>query len=439
MYNGYPGYITLKWFRGVWLFLSENGSLLPAGRRGSVIRCIFLVGCILLTAVSAQSQNRKELESKRKQLLEEIKTADRLLRATTRNRKANLNRLITLQNQIKKREELVRTLRAEQALVDSIINRTANVVTALQEDLTNLETEYGEIARQAFRQKRTTNKWYFLLSSKSLNQAFKRWQYLRQYEAFRDKQATLMLATKETLGDKIDLLEVQRAEKEELINTTELQSAILKKEKKDKNKIVVALQKDEKNLRRQLDAKRKSHEQLNNAIEDVIHTEVAASRRKARTPDALNKPPSSGAASEPAINLSRNFINNKGKLPWPVKKGVITGHYGKQPHPTLKKIQITNNGIDIQTTAGNNVYTVFEGEVAGVQYIPGNHYMVIVKHGQYYTVYANLEVVAVSKGDRLGTGEMIGKLFVNNETNTSEIHFEVWQNKRRMNPVRWIR
>jgi len=416
-------------------------------------KTVFLILlCFIGVSTSATGQSRNNLEKKRKQLLADIDKADRLLRATTRNKEANLSRLMTLQNQIKKREELVNTLRAELAFADSSITRTNRVVNALQFDLENLEKEYGEIARQAYRQKMTGNKLFFVFSAEGINQAFKRWQYLRQYEDFREKQADLMLSTKETLRLKIDQLEKQRAEKRKLITVTEQQRNLLQKEKSDKNEIVLALQKDETKLRSELTKKRQSHEELNRAIESVIQKEVLASRKKERTKESLNNTNTKErtnvrpgvvknekeAKMAPEVQ-SRNFRNNKGRLAWPVNNGVITGRYGKQPHPTLKRIEITNNGVDIQTRGGENVYAVFEGEVAGVQYIPGNHYMVIIKHGSYYTVYSNLETVVITKGEWIGTKAVIGQLHINEKTSTSEVHFEVWKNKTRMNPVRWIR
>lgn len=436
--------------------VSGDRTTLPGTKPNGKILFLILL-CILGISFSGYSQDRKNLEEKRKQLLVDIDKADRLLRATRRNKEVNLSRLMTLQNQIRKREELVTTLRAELAFADSSITRTNRVVNALQFDLENLEKEYGEIARQAYRQKVTGNKLFFIFSAEGVNQAFKRWQYLRQYEDFREKQADLMLSTKETLRIKIDQLEKQRAEKRKLITVTEQQRNLLHKEKSDKNRIVEALQKDETKLKVELAEKRRNHEKLNKAIEEVIQKEILASRKKERTKESLNN---SITKSERRTNespgtvkterevrearvapevMTQNFRNNRGRLAWPVKNGVITGRYGKQPHPTLKRIEITNNGIDIQTKAGENVYAVFEGEVAGVQYIPGNHYMVIIKHGTYYTVYSNLETVEIRKGQRVETKAVIGQLHVNEKTNTSEVHFEVWKNKTRMNPVRWIR
>ncbi len=407
---------------------------------------ILFCACLLLASTSCTAQSRKNLENERKQLLRDIKIANNLLKTTTRSKAAALNRLYTLQSQINKREELVQVLNRELVLVDSNIIRTKGVVDALNEDINNLEQEYGEMARQAYRQKTNNSKLLFIFSAKEFNQAFKRWQYIKQYDRFRQKQAELIVQTKETLSSKINALGKQRQEKELLIVEAEEQANKLLIEKENKNNILKSLKKDEKRIRADLTGKQRSHNQLNDAIEDIIRTEITLNRKQARNPEARiksntkskNKSKPSEARPE-AKNLSKTFTANRGRLPWPVKKGIITGHFGNQPHPTLKKIKITNNGIDIQTAPGANVRAVFSGEVSGVQFIPGFNYMTIIKHGKYYTVYSNLEEVTVNKGEWVKTNQSIGRLSIDEKSNTSEVHFEVWNGKKRMNPVRWIR
>jgi len=413
----------------------------------SIKSTLLLCACLLLAAATSMAQSRKGLENKRKQLLRDIKIANNLLKTTTRSKEAALNRLYTLRTQINKREELVQVLNHERTLVDSNIIRTKGVVDALNEDIRNLETEYGEMARQAYRQKTNNSKLLFIFSAREFNQAYKRWQYLKQYDRFRQKQAKLIVQTKETLSSKINALEKQRQEKELLIVEAERQASQLLVEKENKNNILRSLKKDEKRIRTDLDGKQRSHRQLNDAIEDIIRSEIAINRKRDRSPNARKKqsskskkgsPPSPGKSRPEAKNLSGKFTANKGRLPWPVKKGIITGHFGNQPHPTLKKIKITNNGIDIQTAPGATVQAVFNGEVSGVQFIPGSNYMLIIKHGKYYTVYSNLEDVTVNKGEWVKTNQNIGRLSIDEQSNTSKVHFEVWSGKKRMNPVRWI-
>ena len=403
-----------------------------------------MLGFILLVAASgADAQSRKSLEGKRKKLLQDIKIANQLLKTTTRNKETTLNRLYTLQSQINKREELVHLLTNELLFVDSNIVRTTNVVVALNEDIDALEKEYSEMARQAYRQKMNNSRLLFIFSSDGFNQAFRRWQYIKQYDRFRAKQTELILLIRATLSSKIELLESQKNEKETLLAEAEKQTALLVLEKKDKNKIISALKKDEKRIRKDITKKQRSHQNLNDAIEDVIRSEIALNRKQARNPKAQRKGSSKKQKNvnkrPEIIKLTNSFSSNRGRLPWPVKKGIITGHFGNQPHPTIKSIQITNNGIDIQTSPGAKAKAVYKGEVAGVQFIPGHHYMVMIKHGDYYTVYSNIETTSLKKGDWIKTNQPIGRLSIDDQSNTSKVHFEVWKNKERMNPVKWIR
>ena len=410
----------------------------------NLFKILFLLGFILLVAASgADAQSRKSLEGKRKKLLQDIKIANQLLKTTTRNKETTLNRLYTLQSQINKREELVHLLTNELLFVDSNIVRTTNVVVALNEDIDALEKEYSEMARQAYRQKMNNSRLLFIFSSDGFNQAFRRWQYIKQYDRFRAKQTELILLIRATLSSKIELLESQKNEKETLLAEAEKQTALLVLEKKDKNKIITALKKDEKRIRKDITKKRRSHQNLNDAIEDVIRSEIALNRKQARNPKAKRKGSSKKQKNvnkrPQTTKLTNSFSSNRGRLPWPVKQGIITGHFGNQPHPTIKSIQITNNGIDIQTSPGAKAKAVYKGEVAGVQFIPGHHYMVMIKHGDYYTVYSNIETTSLKKGDWIKTNQPIGRLSIDDQSNTSKVHFEVWKNKERMNPVKWIR
>jgi len=178
-----------------------------------------------------------------------------------------------------------------------------------------------------------------------------------------------------------------------------------------------------------LDEQRRAHEELNTAIEEVIKAEMARKRKEARQPDAL-----AAANAKADASLSSNFTSNKGALPWPVKSGEIIRQFGTQPHPTIKTVKITNNGIDIRTDSESEVFSIFEGLVAGTQFVPGYLNMVIVQHGEYYTVYSNLEEIYVKRGDQLRSGETIGKV----GSKKPEVHFEVWREKQRLNPVDWV-
>jgi septal ring factor EnvC (AmiA/AmiB activator) len=405
-----------------------------------LIKPIFIVLFLgILALSSANGQGRKNLENKRMRLLSEINTTSKLLNQTTNNKAATLDRYVTLQQQIQKREELIHTLQEELAFAIANIDRTKEVTEALEEDIKRLQEEYGVMARNAYRQKVNHSTLLFIFSSESFNQAFKRWQYLKQYDQYRKKQAKLIIETTNTLSKKLIQLEERIVEKEQLIADQETQTALLNKEMLDKYKMLNTLRADEARLRKDLKAKRIAHQKLNDAIETVIQQEVIAERKRARSAQALKKTQNQKPTKTPELNiLTTSFYSNKGRLPWPVSNGIVTGYFGKQPHPTLRKIEITNNGIDIRTDNNAQVRAVFDGIVVGKQFIPGYEHMIIIQHGDYYTVYSNLKEVYVKKNDKVKIKQPIGQSSVNSKSNVSEVHFEVWREKERLNPLSWI-
>ncbi|MEZ4949553.1 MAG: peptidoglycan DD-metalloendopeptidase family protein [Saprospiraceae bacterium] len=410
----------------------------------------FGLGLIFLLVHSQDSigQNRKELEDKRKNLLKEIQQTNDLLKDTRQNQKATLNKFYTLQKQIRKRQELIATLRQEIFLADDQILRSREVVEALDRDVNVLKEEYGEMARIAYRQKLKNNSLVFLLSANTFNEAFKRWNYLKQYDSYRQKQAKLILDTQEMLEQKMSGIEERKAEKEELLTSEMIQKGILEQDLFDSDHMLEKLKEDESRLQKDLVAKEKASIQLKEAIQKIIAAEIERKKREEAEAAAIaakkkkeSKSPEIKPEKVPETidkTLNAGFSNNRGKLPWPVKGGVITRKFGKQNHPILKSIQITNNGIDIQTEKRAAVQAVFDGKVLGLQFIPGNNYMVILQHGSYFTVYANLEEVNVKRGDEIKNRQVIGNVGLDKISGHYELHFEVWQDKTLENPSYWL-
>lgn len=402
---------------------------------------------LLVLAVVGSSlaqQSRKELEDRRKKLLKEIEQTAGMLKEAKQNKEATLSRYVTLQKQINRRQQLVETLRAEVEYLVENVERTSGVILALNEDIARLKEEYKGMARHAYRQRATRSNWLFLLSADSFNEAYRRWQYLRQYDRYRQKQAWLVLETQRTLLDKVSALEERKLEKESLLASEQRQTRIIGLEMDAKNRLLEDLKGDESRLARELESKRAAADKLDSAIERIIREEMERIRREERSAAAKpNTATASGKAAAPSVtpeatSLSKDFKNNKGNLPWPVKNGVVTGHFGRQKHPTIQTVEIVNNGIDIRTDAGAPVRAVFEGTVVGTQYIPGYEYMVILQHGDYYTVYSNLEEVSVKKGEKVRLNQHIGKVSTDRITNTTEVHFEIWKEKTRLNPQDWV-
>ncbi|MBK8920745.1 MAG: peptidoglycan DD-metalloendopeptidase family protein [Saprospirales bacterium] len=419
-----------------------------------------LLGLIVLPALCA-AQNKRELEERRKKLIRDIEVTDNLLRKTTKTKAATLDRYVALQRQIERREYLIQTLTEEIEESEQAIARTAMVVGSLSRDIRAMQADYSKIVRNAYRRKMMNNPLLYVLAADNLNQAFRRWLFLRKYDRFRKTQAEAILATQQTLSKKIRALELTRQKKEALLIALQGQKTALGAEMKDKEELLTSLKKDEGRLREDLQKKQAAHEALNRAIEQVIQAEIqkkVQESRRAKPASPAGPPPRAEAppAAPPAAGADKTtedndtpslaedgaslaFRQHRGRLPWPVDKGFISRGFGRQKHPTLRNIEITNNGVDIRTDESAQVHAVFEGKVAGVQFIPGHDYTVILQHGNYYTVYSNLSETKLAKGERVNASQIIGRVSANSITGASELHFELWHEKNRLNPASWIR
>lgn len=400
---------------------------------------------LCLFSISLGAQNKQDLTKKRQNLLKEINKAAKLLSATKKDKKAALGQYYTLQRQIEQRAELIETLQQEIEFSNQSLIRTSGAINALQEDMNRLELEYGEMARQAYRDKINDNKLLFLFSAEGFSDGLKRWRYIQQYDDYRKKQAGLIIETRASLSEKLNGIEIKRAELDDLLVSAENQQQLLKKELSRKNGLLKTLKADESRISRLINRKKVAHRKLSAAIENIIANEI-----KSRVgSDRINATPSKNAgAGTTAKPTSKNagsiatsstaFRRQKGKLTWPVKNGLVTRHFGKQSHPIHKQVQITNNGIDIRATSDNLVFAIYDGQVAGTQYVPGYQNTLIIQHGNYYSVYSNLEKVDVKKGTKVRSGQLIGIAGNNSQNGTLEVHLEIWKGKQRMNPAVWL-
>lgn len=398
----------------------------------SIVLNSLLAAIFILLPLLSFSQERQLLEEKRKKLILDIEKAEQLLTETKKTKETTLLRYNTLQGQIKKRKELILTLEEEVQLTDVSVSKIQAIIQSLQSDIDKLYLEYGQMARVAYRQKLSLGRIMFLFSARSLNDAFRRWQYLKQYDHYREKQARLIVETQSSLVSQLKDLETRKQEKQALLASAQRQAGVLVSELGEKDKLLKTLKSDEDRLLSELRKKRQAHEQLNSAIEKVIREEVAKARKAERKMEA-------GATSAVTAEASSSFEAMRGRLTWPVQNGTVTGYFGRQEHPSLSGVYLTNNGIDIRTDLNASVKCIFPGEVVGVQFIPGySSYMAIIRHGTYYTVYSNLEEVSVKRGQALKAKDTIGKVRTDPKTNAAEVHFEVWEEKNRMNPLDWL-
>lgn len=402
----------------------------------ALIKKGLLIFLLLLAGHSLFSQKRTDLERQRQRLIREIQETEQELNNTKKTKAATLDQYLAVQAQIQKRRELIRTLKEEIDVATAAIDSAHQQLDFLNTELARLKVEYANTIQQAYRLKLNNSFLVFLFSADSFDDAYRRWQYLRQYDSNRKRQAQEIINTQQRLTQESQQLALQKAEKEKLLNSQEKQNGLLRNELDEKNKILKALNTSEGRLVAELDDQQKAHDALNDAIETIIKEEMASRARAGRNAADENSESPTPLANTPASDapLSADFSQNKGQLPWPVKKGYITRKFGKQPHPQVRSIMITNNGIDIKTDAGAKVFAIFEGTVAGTQFIPGYLNTIIIKHGKYYTAYSNLEQVFVKRGDEIEAGKAIGKL----GDKKPEVHFEIWQGKKRLNPSYWV-
>ena len=374
-----------------------------------------------LTPVFCQ-KDRKDLESQRKQLESQIRSTTDILNKTQKNKTKSVNQLKALNEQIRQRQALLSSINAEIREVDRAADVQEKNKTVAEARIRDLEGRLSHALRTAYFRSQLHPDWIYLLSASSLSQMMVRWVYLRQYKNFVAMQLSTLSSQKEQYKAMIRDLEESKQAKTLLLKTEEQNKNEIQSEQRSKEAIVRELNKEEKKLKSQLATAQEKKKKLDAEISRIISAEGT-------------KMTSSGLKEAPETKkLNDQFASNKGKLPWPVSKGLITDRFGTHAHPVLKGITVQNNGIDIQAEPNGAVKSLFSGTVASVTKIPGYDYMVMVRHGVYFTVYSRLQSVSVSKGDNVTTGQTLGSL----GTEEPELHLEIWQDKTKLNPESWI-
>ena len=412
---------------------------------------------ILGSGLSAFSQtSRSELERRKKALQKEIDITNKLISETKKNKKLGLSQLNILNKKLEDRKRLINAIQQEVNLLNSSIQNDGQRILELQTDLNRLKTSYGKLIRQAYLTRNQESALMLLFSAHDFQQAYKRLYYLRKYTSYRREQALLIEETQRELDGRVKQFKTDLSTKRDLLGSEEREKIELNIEKKEQEQTLSVLKKKEKTLKKDLEKKRADARKLDGSIQRVIESEIAKERSraeaksKAKSEAERKKAVSAGKPvpekpKEPEMRvttetraLSGKFESNKGRLPWPVDRGVISESFGTHPHPVLKGISTNNNGINISTSAGASVKSIFAGEVSGVISIPGANMAIIIKHGEYLTVYSNLASASVSKGQKVSAGQSIGIADRDDSGNKSEAHLEIWKGKTKLNPVDWI-
>ncbi|MGZ4035458.1 MAG: murein hydrolase activator EnvC family protein [Bacteroidia bacterium] len=395
--------------------------------------CFSIVGSL---PCFAQKQTKKELEIKKAQIQKEIEQTNQLLAETKKSKKHSLNELLMLNKKISDREELIATINSQISDLNKQIKENNESINGLQNDLTKLKAEYAKMIYYAYKNQDSYSRLMFVFASRDFEQAYMRLKYLQEYSDYRHKQAEKIIATKKNLNQKVQDLEAKKSDQRVLLGSQESEKQSLTSEKSEKEEVFSNLQSQENKLKKDLEKKKQDAQKLQLAIQRVIEKELEKAQEKAKT-EGKAKPQKLVLTPE-SQELSNSFSSNKSKLPWPVAKGVISEHYGVHPHPLMKDIDVNNNGIDITTNNGSLARAVFDGEVKAVVNMPGSGQFVLLRHGEFLTIYSNLKDVYVKVGDKVKTKQNIGSILYDEDDSKTEMHFEVWKGQTKMDPEDWL-
>jgi septal ring factor EnvC (AmiA/AmiB activator) len=390
----------------------------------------FLIFICISLGVFGQSLD--ELRKQKEKTSSEIDYINNLLKETNTNVKASLNRLSVLERQIKLQDRLINNITGEIGYLDITIQQNLIRIDSLSKELQLVKDKYAAMIRYANRNQDSNNQLLFLLSSQDFNQAYKRFIYLKQYADYRRKQAERIIEFKNSINNQITEFNKRKEEKQSLLDSKLNQTKIIEQQKQQQTEVYSELQQTGKDLVKKLENQRKAELRLQHEIERVIAEEARKASRKSNTESGL-------VLSKEEKVLSGDFSNNRGKFPWPVQGGFISDHFGEHPHAVLKYVIVRNSGIDITTRANAKVRAIFKGEVTKIVAIPGGNWAVIIRHGNYLTVYSNLLDVIVKAGQKVDLKEEIGTVFTDgNDDNKTILKFQIWKENTKLDPENWL-
>ncbi len=448
-----------------------------------ILKTLFLLGfLVVLSSPSAYAQKDKKnsLKSKKVLLQDEIEIANQILSETANNRKATVGQVSALNQKIAIRGRIIRTINNEIKLIDKDIEDTKTEIDKLENELQELRDEFAKMIVNAYKSRDDNSKLMYILASKNMEQAFKRLQYLQEYSEYRSEQGNIITLKQEELAQHISDLENQKEEKKSLLNEKNGERELLRKEKLLQQETINELLGQENKIKRDIAKKQKEVNRLEAEIQKVIAEEMRLARNKAERnlliaeakrlglksgkdfngktsnrqlrvkidakkkelnvdepSETVDKGPSFGLTPE-AKKLAAGFASNRGKLPWPVAKGIIVGKYGKQPHPVAKGVIENRPHVEIATEKGSEARAVYEGTVSRVFRVQGAGLAVLVAHGNYFTVYSNLSEVYVKSGQKVVLKQKIGLIYTDPRDNQTILEFGLWLMDKSQDPQLWL-
>ncbi|MGC6432807.1 MAG: murein hydrolase activator EnvC family protein [Crocinitomicaceae bacterium] len=365
-------------------------------------------------------KTQQQMESEKKKMIEKISITENLIKEQEERSTHYRHQGKLIDANIRERQNLINILEAETNQLINVIGRKQKIIDALEKDLEAIKKEYRHLLIDAYRHNNGYNRLLFIFQSTSFNDLVERLRYIEHYRDYRQKQAELIIETRFHINKKINELNNNKDKKIARLNDLDIQRKALNKDKNKINQHYRLAQNQKKELKKEIDQYKSKKKELDQKIQSVIQ-EIIRVTKMGNT------------------KLAKEFSKNKGSLRWPIpmSEAVVTGQFGKKPHPVYPSIMIENSGIDITCKKNIEVASIFEGKVVQVMISPAFQKAIIIRHGNYFTVYSNLKEVYVDKDDKLKTGDKIGKVFTDNEGIT-ELHFEVWKEEETVDPQKWL-
>ncbi len=385
---------------------------------------LLLLLVLLLTGTSAFGQQDVSEQTERKRRIEEeINFIDNQLKSITTKQKATTEQLTLIRKRVSNRKSLINDLDKRIAVINDQLTEKQRGINRLQKELDTLETYYNKLIYNTYKNRNTKVWFLYILSSQSIGQGYRRLSFLRSLAGEVSTQASKIREKQEELRKEREQLAEMKKEAQAAKAEREKEYRKLVEEEKKSKEDMKRLSKSEKQYRAELAAKKKEMDRLNREIQKMLKTTVAEQKKDNTKVDEA---------------LSGQFAQNRGKLPWPLKQGVITEHFGVHNHPVYTNLKLPDNpGVTFSTTKGADVFCVFDGEVRKVFVMPGYNQCVLVQHGAYFTLYCKLAKVGVKSGQKVSTGDKLGTLEA--DGNHSTLHFQLWNGTEKQDPERWLK
>lgn len=416
------------------------------------ISLLLLFAAFFCAAMPVCGQSIKQLEEQRNQILKGLETTNKMLSETKKSQQSSLHKLNILSRIVTERKLLISTLSSEIKELDNEMSRLEEEKQNLEKRLITTKDDYAKLVRETNINKGTYAQLMFVLSAENFNQSYRRLRYLQEYSNYRKAQVKEIERLSAKLDEKTHELKKNRASKELVLTQQEEEAQKLSNDEKQEKNLLNNLNKKEKQLKNDLRKQQKQEAELNKKIENAIAEQIrkeeekrrlAAERdaKKAKETGLKTTEENSAVAAltKEEKLLTGNFEKNKGRLPWPVERGFVSRKFGTHPHPVLKHVTTNCNGVYIQTTAGSDARAVYDGVVTSRFVANGYNNAIIVQHGEYRSIYANLTDIYVKEGDKVSAKQALGKIYTDDENdNKTELYFQINKDRNKQNPETWI-